>query len=401
MKSIYEMPSHPGVFLTPLLTAINYGHLELVKALLAKEDDPTPTVLDGKERGSTALHIAASMPATGTEDDLIVDLILERFPKIDINTLNAKGHTGLRCALRYSPTNMRGVKVLLEKGVDLDIKNHNGNNILHTAVQMGNDEVCRLLLDYCQPKHFRERGVTREEVPSILMRHRRTKIVQAMIEKKIDMNSITETGSILLLAVADANLEIASILGKSGLVDINKPNESDGSHAQHYLFTDQYKELSAEDATEMMTLLFKTLGMSFDVRDHRGFSPIHVAANQNSLHFGTFLDFYGSHAQCDPDQATSCDTEYTPLHLASANGATDICKRLIEKGANVNKASALGDTALLLAVTYNHIRTVEFLLEHGADIAAKTNKGTTVWNCLDAIEVPEEGLREILQKYAE
>ena len=59
---------------------------------------------------------------------------------------------------------------------------------------------------------------------------------------------------------------------------------------------------------------------------------------------------------------------YTPLELAASEGYVEICKFLIEKGANVNSISNEGNTPLYQAIQEaESLEIVKLLLENGTD----------------------------------
>ncbi|XP_014767550.1 ankyrin repeat domain-containing protein 39 [Octopus bimaculoides] len=67
--------------------------------------------------------------------------------------------------------------------------------------------------------------------------------------------------------------------------------------------------------------------------------------------------------------ANATDTSgYTPLHYASRSGHLEICKLLVEHGANVNCTTASGLATPLHRAAYSgHSSVVKFLLDKGAD----------------------------------
>ena len=63
----------------------------------------------------------------------------------------------------------------------------------------------------------------------------------------------------------------------------------------------------------------------------------------------------------------------TPLSTAAEFGHTNCVKLLIQKGADVNKQNAEGDTALMVASGKGHSDCVSVLIEAGADVNIKNN----------------------------
>lgn len=67
----------------------------------------------------------------------------------------------------------------------------------------------------------------------------------------------------------------------------------------------------------------------------------------------------------DINKGTS-DYGFTSLYSASQNGDLVIVKKLVESGANVNQALAMGDTPLYIAAFNGFYDVCEYLLEKGA-----------------------------------
>jgi quinoprotein dehydrogenase-associated probable ABC transporter substrate-binding protein len=78
----------------------------------------------------------------------------------------------------------------------------------------------------------------------------------------------------------------------------------------------------------------------------------------------------------DPSRPVG-DAGYTPLMLATANGAETLARALIAKGADVNARNSGGVTALMIAAANDNRNMVEILMHAGADPAAQTNGGDT------------------------
>ena len=90
----------------------------------------------------------------------------------------------------------------------------------------------------------------------------------------------------------------------------------------------------------------------------------------------------------------------TALHHATRNGDQEIVELLVSCGADVNVTSDHGHFPLYCAAGHGHVETMQYLLEHGADLQAKLADGKTVteWlkqyadhdqrfkSCLDVLE---------------
>jgi ankyrin repeat protein len=65
----------------------------------------------------------------------------------------------------------------------------------------------------------------------------------------------------------------------------------------------------------------------------------------------------------------------TALHIATVFGPLKSVRALIEKGADVNSRDDKGRTPLMLAAVENKSDAARLLLEKGADMSARTLKG--------------------------
>lgn len=70
-------------------------------------------------------------------------------------------------------------------------------------------------------------------------------------------------------------------------------------------------------------------------------------------------------------------TGKTPLMNAASIGHTEVAKKLIEHGADVNAKDDTGATPLMLAAAFGHKETAELLLDKGADVNITDNTGAT------------------------
>lgn len=85
----------------------------------------------------------------------------------------------------------------------------------------------------------------------------------------------------------------------------------------------------------------------------------------------------------------------TPLAAAICKGDIEAVKKFIEYGVNVNETSN-GMTPLMIAARYNHVEIIKLLLNNGANLKVKDDKGFNAMkyaelsNATDAIQALRE-----------
>jgi len=87
----------------------------------------------------------------------------------------------------------------------------------------------------------------------------------------------------------------------------------------------------------------------------------------------------------------------TPLMYAVEYNRTNITKLLLTKGAEINDADTLGDTALLKAAENTNLDIMKLLLKNGADVNATNNNGDTP--LLNATKKGHIGAVELILSY--
>ncbi|CAJ1413792.1 unnamed protein product [Effrenium voratum] len=104
-------------------------------------------------------------------------------------------------------------------------------------------------------------------------------------------------------------------------------------------------------------------------RDQKGRTALHWAAT-----FG-HTEAVEALLPAIPAEAEAADA-WLPLHFAAQNGHLETMKALIRNGADINRASKAGVTALMNAARSGQREVVKLLLEKGADTGAKVNGKT-------------------------
>ena len=114
-------------------------------------------------------------------------------------------------------------------------------------------------------------------------------------------------------------------------------------------------------------------GANVTIKNHRGQTALHLAARSHCL---DCVEVLLHKANSDPN-AEDNDGR-TPLHLALGRSllAYDVTDMLITRRANVNKADKYGYTPLHVAALNELSQCVDILIQHGADLSARTKGGT-------------------------
>ncbi|XP_012250937.2 transient receptor potential channel pyrexia [Athalia rosae] len=110
------------------------------------------------------------------------------------------------------------------------------------------------------------------------------------------------------------------------------------------------------------------------LKNHRAQTALHLAARAHSLESVEVLLRVG---RSDPNAED--DDGRTPLHVALGRStlAFDVSEFLVGWKANVNKADKYGYTPLHVAALNELSQCVDILIQHGADLTARTKGGTT------------------------
>ncbi|KAL7293705.1 hypothetical protein TKK_0012777 [Trichogramma kaykai] len=124
---------------------------------------------------------------------------------------------------------------------------------------------------------------------------------------------------------------------------------------------------------DTLGLLLKK-GANASLRNHRGETALHLASRTHSLECVEALLQHSS-AEIDAEDSEG----KTALHVTMGRSPLtyDVAETLITWKAQVNRADKYGYTPLHLAAINELSECVDILIQHGADLSAKTKGGTT------------------------
>jgi ankyrin repeat protein len=130
---------------TPLAQAVEAGESEVVSLLTSKGADLSLTPYRNPSELKTALDNFSLIRAVSYRRSEEVRTLLER--GVDVNARDRNGNTALMLAITYNYQDLTSVNALLEKGADVNARDESGNTPLMLAVEHNSLEIVRLLLD--------------------------------------------------------------------------------------------------------------------------------------------------------------------------------------------------------------------------------------------------------------
>ena len=128
-----------------------------------------------------------------------------------------------------------------------------------------------------------------------------------------------------------------------------------------------FRAIKQDNDVAMRSLLAS--GVDPNTKDEKGVPGLYMALQEGSLKVARVLI---DSPRLKPEDRNASDE--SPLMMAALKGELDLAKRLIAKGADVNKP---GWTPLHYAATSGHLDMIRLLLEEHAFIDAQSPNGTT------------------------
>jgi len=300
---------------TPLTLASRIGEMEISRFLVQHGADVNAgTIVDWTPLSHATL---------GGHLDL-VQLLIDN--GADVNFPNYEGSTSLHMAADIGRLDI--VKLLLESGADFNIRSKDGRTPLDTASDSVNHEVASFLSGRMAASMSLE-GVMNPTPSTIKRRNRFPKVVQALQKSGEEVNSSENEQPSLYTASEDGQLDtVRSFLDCGSDVNALFRNRMTALHAA-----------SSKGKLEVAKLLIER-GAYVDLRSRAG---------------------------------------WTPLHNALREGNLEVARLLLDHGAHVNAKTRNDGNALHLALlaTFVAFEATQLLLERGADVDVRNNRGRT------------------------
>jgi len=348
---------------TPLHYAARVGNVELVRRLIAAGADVNVEDVDGNtplhvakneevalelinanadikanKRGQTPLHIAAGRCYAR----VVKELLRRGASAVDVEN-NSPLHYAVRCCDYKRRYEM--IKALLEAGVDVNLRNKDGETALLTLLKKC--ETCDKLNIYTDCYGDVEMlinagiDVAAGDAAGITPLHIAARagylaFVEWFLEKGVQPDIADKSNATpLYYAACGGHYEIVATLAKAGA----NPNVAtrDGMPV--------HCAVKIKNIVIMAKTLWKLImaGADIDGQNKDGFTPLHIAVLEDDFEKVAHVLSYG------PDVNRPDAHGRTPLHYAVANGNKTIVKDLLEHQANPLMTDLEGKTPLDLA----------------------------------------------------
>ncbi len=289
------------------------------------------------------------------------------------------------------------VRLLLERGADVNAKDKNDATPLLLAIRGGNEAIVRILIE----NGADDKVVTNDgKTPLHMMsegRHFMPEIAQLLLEHGADVNAKDKNHATpFLLAISRSWLlelpEIVWFLLLHGADD--KVENNEGKTPLHALSGWEY---STPYHLSLAQVLLEQ-GADVNAKDKNNATPFLLAARTGNGNIAQLLLQHGADDKVEDNEGK------TPLHMIflkarsyfKASRVISFAQLLLERGADVNAKDKNDATPLLLAIRWRNYKTAWILLEHRADVNVMTNVGETPLHLLSGGRYSDVPLARLL-----
>ena len=305
-----------------ILPAMETCSLEKIVSLLTRYSIRTSDHFGLEKR--SLLHVSAECGRV----DILKMCVYLRTPGY-VNTTDIEEQTALIIAVIGG--HLDAVRFLVHHGADIDVRDCRDCNAISHALERGNREIFRYLLD----------GESADWGSSYSF-------------------SSKHTDEALLEATKHGQLATIKYLTNIGLAVENRQSFLNSSMVAN----------AGRDAKAMVEDII-TLGAEIEYVSEAGYTALMSAAANNSLEVLSYLLDSGA----DINQTNQRGD--TALISAAFNNHLETVAYLLEIGVDVKKANKSGNTALITAAANNCLKVVIPLLESGVNINYENNRGFT------------------------
>lgn len=293
--------------------------------------------------------------------------LLEKWKINCINIKNEFGQTLLHKAC-CNYVELETVKFLIEKGADINLKDKSDQTPFNIACKYEKFEIVEFLISKNNELNL---NVNIKDAGKALLyiacTHGNLDAMKFYIAQGISVHSkySHKTTTLLSIACKFNHFEIVKFLIENN-VDINCMDCDSNTP----LYT-ACKEGNLE-IVQLLLPKYHNLNSCLNAKNRFNNTALHLSCESGNIDLVQFL--FDNGANIDQDES------WTPLHSACVNGSVEIVKLLIEKyqnlGISIDIKADFGHTPLFHACRNGFLEIIELLIENGADVNVKIDHGS-------------------------
>ncbi|KAL8284840.1 hypothetical protein RB600_009325 [Gaeumannomyces tritici] len=268
---------------------------------------------------------------------IFAQLLDKHLGKIDIPDMRAPMQKAIEVG------DKGGVQLLLDEGADTEIKDPEGETLLHLAVSHGREGVVRLLLNNGADAEAKD--LDGRTLLHAAARSKNASIVSLLLDIGANIEAAGNDGSRPLdIAARLGSRDILRLLLDRG-ANIEAPNKDGQSPLQWW----------AKYGHRNKVQILLDNGANIEDADIGGRKPLHLAAEYGNEDVVSLLLNNGANIE-----ATDANG-WTPLHIAAENGHRGVARLLRNNGANRWAEDSKGKRPVDLAMANKWVNTALFL----------------------------------------
>ncbi|XP_046337771.2 ankyrin repeat domain-containing protein 17-like [Haliotis rufescens] len=351
--------------MTPVITAAEKGHTEVVELLVKEGADVTLV----NKKGDNLLHSASR----GGHVE-VVKFVLSQ----GTLSINSRGWKKMTPAMTAADKGHKEVvELLVRKGADVSLLDIGHDTLLHLACRGGHVEVVKFVLSLDRVS-INSRGWEKMTPAMTAAVKGQKEVVELLVSKGADVTLLDKGNNTLLhLACRGGNVEVVKFVLSQGMVSINNRcwNQMTAVMTAAVKGHKEVVELLVSKGADVSLL---TIGKN---------TLLHLACKGGNVEVVKFVLSLGT---------LSINSRgwkrMTPAMTAADKGHKEVVELLVSKGADVTLLDKGHDTLLHFACRGGNVEVVKFVLSLDiVDINARNSKSQTAANIATS-----RGLRDII-----
>ena len=255
------------------------------------------------------------------------------------------------------------VKLLIEHGAKIDIKDYSGRSPLLWAVSCNHLEIVKILVNCGADINVKTSKKNQHVTPLLIaVDICSVEIVKCLLKNGANRNARdTEGRTSLFYATVRNNLEIVQLLIKEG-ADLNICCSEDNFSPLMIALGNGYNDIS-----NVLLQNGANIGL---YSGNNGATPLHFAVRKGSISIVRKLLLLGA------KMMPNISNKQTPLHWAASDGSFEMCQILMKHGADVNAVDIRKVTPLFYAIATKENEEdqeaiIKTLISNGAKVDIK------------------------------